>query len=321
MPVDAIIHLDHLRCLAEWDDHGHSEPYVWTLLIWLDDTTIGSGQFVGSIAPGNVQGSRTVIKEGMKAGERAPMPSVQKAFSHRFEDDLNFRFIGIVVAMFEQDDTPLDAVRAGYDAFVRELPRALADFMRINRRPPDEEERKDIANKVGPKIFVAFWDALSAYEKLQVFLGKLNLDDLIGNDTFFTEIDSNETAVSRFTLKFENTIALDTKEEVTNHYELDGRFELREPPPPDPCQAEIDRVKQARTRIDSIQADIRRLGDELHEAPPTEKPEINKEIRRIRDEVLPAAVATLEAAQRALALCRALNPEPPSPPNHVDKTA
>jgi hypothetical protein len=92
--------------LAEWDDHGHSEPYVWTLLIWLDDTTIGSGQFVGSIVQGNVQSSRAVIKEGMKAGERAPMPSVRKAFSHRFEDDLNFRFIGIVVAMFEQDDTP-----------------------------------------------------------------------------------------------------------------------------------------------------------------------------------------------------------------------
>jgi hypothetical protein len=34
------------------------------------------------------------------------MPSVRKAFSHRFEDDLKFRFIGIVVAMFEQDDTP-----------------------------------------------------------------------------------------------------------------------------------------------------------------------------------------------------------------------
>jgi len=39
MPTDAFFHLDRLRCLLETDRDGHSEPYVWALLIWLDDLT------------------------------------------------------------------------------------------------------------------------------------------------------------------------------------------------------------------------------------------------------------------------------------------
>lgn len=309
MPVDAFIHLDRLRCLAETDGNGHSEPYVWSVLLWVDDTTIGSGQIVGSTAPGNVQASRAVIKDGIKAGEEASMPAVQRSFAHRFEDDLDMRNVGIVVAMSEEDESPSDAVRAAYSAFVRELPRAVADFIRTNLRAPETEaERKEVADKVRPKVRSAFEDSLSSFEKLQVFLGSLDLDDEIGFDSWFTEIDSQEPTQRAFTLSFEKTVTIPTPfgpRTTTNHYEIDGRFELREPPPPDPCQAEIDRVRRARGLVDGIQAQVRALQAELREASPSLKPALIREIRRIRAEELPAAVAALEAAQRALALCRA----------------
>jgi hypothetical protein len=309
MPVDAFIHLDRLRCLAESDGSGHSEPYVWTMLLWVDDTTIGSDQSVGSSAPGNVRGSRAVIKEGIKVGEQADMPSVQRSFAHRFEDDLSIRNVGIVVAMFEEDETPGDAVRAAYSAFVRELPKAAADFIRTNSRAPEtDDECEEIANQVRPKVREAGKNALSSFEKVQLFLGTLDLDDEIGFDTWFTEIDDQDTSPRPFTLRFEKTVTVNVLGQeltISNHYEIDGRFELRQPPAPDPCQDEVDRVRQARAVVDGHQAATRASQAELREALPSQKPGIIREIRRIREEDLPPAVAAFEAAQRALALCRA----------------
>lgn len=300
MPVDAFIHLDRLRCLAEDDASGHSEPYVWTVLLWVDDATIGSGQIVGALAPGNVQGSRAVVKEGIKAGEGGPMPAAQRSFARRFEDGLTVRQAGIVVAMFEEDETPEDAVRAAYDAFRRELPAAVAQFIRTHLRGPEtDEEREEVAAQVRPKVRAAGEGALSNFEKLQVFLGTLNLDDEVGFATFFSEIQDDQQDAQPFTLSF-------LSKDEHNHYEIDGRFELRMPPAPDRCQAEVDRVSQARAALAGLQATIRSLQDELREAPPAQKPFLIREIRRIRTEEVPAAAAALEAAQRALARCRTI---------------
>lgn len=299
MSVDAFIHLDRLRCLAEDDGSGHSEPYVWTVLLWVDDATIGSGQIVGSRAPGNTQGARAVVKEGIKAGEEAPMPAAQRRFARRFEDGLTVRQVGIVVAMFEEDETPEDAVRAAYDAFRRELPSAVAQFIRTHLRGPETDaEREEIAARVRPQVLAAGEGALSSFEKLQVFLGTLNLDDEVGFASFFTEIQDDQQETQPFSLRF-------LSKDERNNYEIDGRFELRTPPAPDRCQAQIDRVNQARADLAGVQAEIRSLQDELREAPPSQKPSIIREIRRIRTEEVPALAAALEATQRALDRCRA----------------
>jgi hypothetical protein len=314
LPIDARIHLDRLRCLEQHEDGG-SEPYAWTILLWVDDTAFTSG-LPGSLAPSNSPGFRAVIKEGMDSGEQASMPSVQRSFVHRFEDGLVIRQIAIVAALFEEDETPSDAVRAGYRAFVREVPQAVADFYRAHNRgpdPDDQQELDEIADAVRPKVRSAMEDALSAFEKLQIALGTLNLDDVIGFDVFSTDID--EEPPRSFTLNFTKTVEIPLPDfpgrpnvpsvEVTTQFEIDGRFELREPPPPDPCQAEVERVREAREKVEGIQADIKQLQSDLQEAPPAEKPSIVDEIERLKREELPAAVARLESAQRALALCRA----------------
>lgn len=301
MPIDAVVQLDRLRCV---EGLGGIEPYAWTIVLWVDDGTIASGRFVGSRAPDSVRGSRAVIKDGMRAGEEAPMPALQRSFLRQFEDDDQIRNIGIVVALFEEDETPGDAVRAAYEAFVEELPRALADFIRTNLRAPTDEEREQIADVVRPKVRAAGRDALSAFEKAQVLLGTLDLDDEVGVDSFFTEIADQSPSSRPFTLRYEKTGTV-LGQTFTNRLEIDGRLELRQPPPPDPCQAQVNRVKTAREAVDAVQATIRALQEELSQASPAEKAAIIREIRRIREEELPPVVAALEAAQRALALCRA----------------
>lgn len=305
MPIDAFIHLDRLRCLSEHDGSGHSEPYVWTVLLWVDDTTIMSGKLVGSSAPGNAS-SRVVIKEGIKAGETVTMPSAQNRFAHRFEDNLDRRDIAIVVALLEEDETPDRAVRAGYDAFVREVPAAVVDFALSHggNAPETDAERQEVADAVRPKIESAVRGALSNFEKFQIAIGSLDLDDEVGFDSVSRRIDDGDTT---FTLAFEKTVRLPPpfNTEIKNHYEIDGRVELRQPPPPDRCQAEIDLLNRARATVTGLQGQIAALQAELRGASPQEKPFLISEIRRIRREELPPALAAVEAAERALAVCRA----------------
>ncbi|HVL93156.1 MAG TPA: hypothetical protein VM264_07410 [Acidimicrobiales bacterium] len=304
MPVDAFVHLDTLRCIAEHDGNGHSEPYAWTVLLWVDDTTITSGELVGSSAPGNAS-ARLVAKAGIRPGDAVAMPTAQRRFGHRFEDGLDRRQIAIVVALFEEDELPARAVRAGYDVFVDEVPRAVADFALSHggNAPETDAERQEVADAVRPKVESAIRGALSNFEKFQIAIGSLDVDDQIGFSAASAKVDDGDRA---FTLRFEKTVRLPPpfNQEITNHYEIDGRFEFRLPPPPDRCQAEVEGLNAARAAVSGLQAQIAALQAELQSASPAEKPFLIAEIRRVRTEELPDALAALERATRALEQCR-----------------
>jgi hypothetical protein len=79
----------------------------------------------------------------------------------------------------------------------------------------------------------------------------------------------------------------------------------------DPCQAQLNAVNAAQAVVDSIDAQIRQLQEELQHAPPAEKPAIIAEINRLRTEERPGAVAALEDARRALQTCRESTTIPP----------
>ena len=296
MAVDAFIHLDTVRCVTESDGSGHSEPYVWPVLLWSDSNLIGSGQFIGATALGSTLGARVVIKNGMVPGDRLPMPAAQQTLAHRFQDNLTLRSVGIVVAMQEADETPDKTVRAAYSAFVRELPLAIADFVRSNlREPQTDAEIQSIADMVAPKVEEAGSDTLSAWEKFKVAIGSLNLDDQMGFATHFVDV-VDEMPTSSFTLPFGVG--------SNNQYEIDGRVELRMVPNPDPCQAERDRVRAAQDTLDGLRAMVVELQEELQHASPSEKPGILKMIRQIRTEEIPPAQAELDAARQALSVCQ-----------------
>jgi hypothetical protein len=302
MAIDAFVHLDRLRCLSEHDGSGHSEPYLWAMLLWVDDSTLTTSELIGSTAPGNAA-ARLVVGSGMSAGDSAAVPSRQASFAHRFEDGLERRDLALVVAMFEHDETPDRAVRAGYDAFVREVPKAVVDFALTHglRAPETEAEREEVAAAVRPRVEAAVRDALSGFEKFQIAIGSLGLDDELGFNAVARSVDDGDES---FTLSFRKALRTPFGEFV-QHYELDGRVELRQPPLPDRCQAQIDALNAARAAVSSLLAGIRALQAELHQASPAEKSFIIAEIRRIRAEELPAAHAAVEAAERDLAACRA----------------
>ncbi|MGH3937449.1 MAG: hypothetical protein ACRDTG_02270 [Pseudonocardiaceae bacterium] len=242
MAIDAVIHLDRVRCAAE-SDPGRSEPYAWTALIAGDLSSFETGEIVVS-APDVAAGSRTVINSGMRAGDQASMPSAQRRFEHHFGDESRLGFVGIVVAMLDDNGMPGDAVRAGYRAFLREL-KAEVGTLLATEGEPNEEELADLGRKIKSKVKLAVKRNLSFWEKVQIGVGIGDTDDPLGFDAeFISFIPANGAGMpSPFTLTFEEKwkgpssvqspsnappILGPEIELVLNHYEIDGRFELRD---------------------------------------------------------------------------------------------
>src|SRR5512143_790286 len=116
MATDAIVTLETLRCTALINTEKRTEPYIWPALIRIDDNTLASSGLVSLTAPilGN---ARVVIKDSMRAGESASIPGSVGILRARFEDNLAIHRLILVVALWENDETPESAMEAGFKAF------------------------------------------------------------------------------------------------------------------------------------------------------------------------------------------------------------
>jgi hypothetical protein len=305
MALQGTIHLGSLRCIAESDNYNHSEPYAWTVLFWLDDAVMMSPELVGEFVPPWWSSARAIIRRGIEAGQQVQMPEPQRAFTHVFETDSETKSLTIVVVLWEQDDTPDDAVDAGYQVFATELKQALIDFYFAHgQTPPDldsEDDRQEIIDAVEPKVREAAWSKLSGWQRAKVVAHLLKLDDEIGFDSFGWTETPNEPGQRTFTLRFEDD---------GNNFEIDGRLELSQIPDPGPCQDEAEAVRRARERVDGITAEIERILVRARLAKSQdERAALLAEMRRIQRDELRPATAALEAAQYALTRCFIRVPE------------
>jgi hypothetical protein len=292
MATDAIIVLNRLSCIRESDGTGHSEPYIWPVLIRIDDDTLATPELVAVSAPA-LGNARVVIKSDMRAGETADIPGSVAVRRTRWRDGLRTRRLILAVALWEDDETPEDAMRAGFQAFSRELRAAVADNLPALNQANNEQEKEIIAiieARVRDSVASAIENGLTISEKARVLLGTLNLDDPIGSAfRQFREFVPTPIALP-FALTFGNS--------SSDEYEIQGEFVVRVVT----CQAESDRVTAAQTAVDDIEFRITSLQEELQHASPSEKPRIIRAIRR-QQERLPAAIAALEDARRALRVC------------------
>jgi hypothetical protein len=305
MALQGTIHLGSLRCVAESDNYNHSEPYAWTVLLWLDDAVMMSPELVGEFAPPWWSSARAIIRRGIEAGQQAQMPEPQRAFTHVFETDSETKSLTIVVALWEQDDTPDDAVDAGYQVFVPELKQALIDFyFAHDNTPPDpdsDDDKQEIVDAVEPKVREAVWSKLSGWQRARAVAGLFNFDDMIGFDSLGWTETPNQPGQRTFTLHFEDD---------GNNFEIDGRLDFSQIPDPGPCQDEAEAVRTARERVDGITAEIERIIVRARLAKSQdEKSALIAEARRIQREELRPATAALEAAQYALTRCLIRVPE------------
>lgn len=308
MATDAILILDKLHCTRESDGTGHSEPYLWPVLIWIDDHTLTTPALVGTVAPA-LGNARVIIKNDMRARQVADIPASVGTLRVRLDDDQNIRRLILAIALWEDDETPQTAMRAGYTAFVTELGAAIADNLFALNGARNEDERKpiidEITARVKSRVESAIRNGLTGWQKARVAIGTLNLDDFI--DSGFKSFD--ELANRSFGMRF--TSAGDRPSDI---YRVEGRLQAV-PVRVDPCQAQLDRMRAAQGLVNAIETEIRGLQAQLRgQGDPSEpslpKPFLVQEIARLRDEELGPAEDALQAAIDALAACR--NRRPPA---------
>lgn len=315
MATDAIVLLEQLHCLTLNNTETRTEPYIWPALIRIDDNTLDTPELVAMQTPilGN---ARVMIKDSMRAGETASIPSSVGILRTRFEDNLVTHRLLLVVALLENDETPEDAMEDGFKAFNSELQTAVAENL-FALAGANEEETKaitdEISKRVAGRVRSAIENGLSAYEKAKVFAGILNLDDFNGSD--FKSFGGDSLNPTAFTLHFEARGKILGVFETLSQYEIQGQLQVR-PVVVDRCQAQVNAVNAAQAVVNGIEAEIRSLQDQLRgggDEPPLPKNFIIAEIRRIRAEELAPAVAALEAARATLKACRNLPSTPVSP--------
>lgn len=324
MAKDIIIILEELRCIALKNTEAETEPYIWPALIRIDDNTIATPALL-SISTPIQEHARVVIKGSMRAGESAPIPESVGFLRQRFEDNLDVRRLILVVALLEHDETPEKAMKAGFQAFSSELAAALAENL-LALSTADEEEEKVIVDaiqkRVESRVRSATENGLSSFEKAKVVAGFLNLDDPQGSafrqfrpkgpviGPALVEgpvIEQENFEPGSFTLSFEATGKVLGLIDTLSRYEIQGQLQVR-PVVVDRCQPQIDAVNAAKAVVDGIDSEIKSLQDELQQASPAEKPFLVSEIKRLRTEEMPVAVAALDEARRDLQACRVVRP-------------
>jgi hypothetical protein len=313
MAQDAIISLETLQCIREDDHNDGSEPYLWPVLIRIDDATLQTPGLVRLVAPPSSD-ARVVIKDSMLAGQTADIPASVGLLSTRLEDNLFDTRLILIVALLEEDDTPEHAVRAGYVAFVDALGAVFGQFSTLLDLKNAEDALqaaqdandpaaiqaaeaqkaaviKGIEDEVKARVKSAIEDELTPWEKGKVLAHLLNLDDTI--DSNFKSF--SQAFPAQFSLSFVNG--------SSENYVIRGRLRLRQIVV-DNCQAQVEAVKRAQTAVNNVLNWIKQLQAELRQASGPEKPIIIAEIRRVRREELAEAQTALNNALTALSICR-----------------
>lgn len=319
MATQAIITLETLRCVQESDRAGtsHSEPYIWPAL-----AIVRGGSLEMTPTAAILSDSRNVIKSEMRRGESAAIGFPSHTLAAAFQDgETNLQLI-LVVGLWEDDDTPLVAVQAGYQAFLDELHAALVTNL-FALSQADEAGQKAIVDTIKQQVYDKVYSAidghLSRWEKVKVGLGWLNLDDFMGSDfKHFPTVDPTP-----FTLSFKGSagdlIITNTgpgTSTVVNppiEYEIQGSLKVARVTV-NVCQAEIDAVNAAQAALHGLQLMVQSLQNQLQHATPQQKPGIVAQINHINTVQIPPAQAALDNAQHALDACKVSHDRMPQRP-------
>jgi hypothetical protein len=307
MNTKATITLNVLRCIKESDRGGrsHSEPYVWPFMAILSNNDYATRPLTALYYE-----TRNVLKSEMRAGQSAVLEGPSNRLTATYTPEQHVRHVILVVALWEQDDTPMNVMQEGHQAYLDALhteighkQTALLEAYQTENQAWLQELIEEIRSAVYARVNAAIRAELSGFEKVQIRLGTLNIDDFMASG--FAHFRVQPGPIIPFTVRFEGT-AGDPKvvPTIVNgklaytfvpipiHYELDCTFEVTNV---QPCQEQL-------LAFDEAEASLHTLNN-LAKTLRRQEAVLTAQIKQIDDQLIPVARRTLARARKALSFC------------------
>ncbi len=310
--ISATIEVPSLHCTEQYDEHGNSEPYLWFAYFFGDITSLIEEDDPISVFVPDVPDVRALFPE-VGDNQDIDIPPELGVFQVNLEDGgLDIAMLGVLVVLLEEDDTPDDAIAAGYNAFRTAVHRELNKFVKENGlSEPTEEQIKKIVDAVRSSARDAVASELGFWEGLCD-----NQDDTIGfsRTMFFGKTLTEPSApvnvfelpaidADAFRLKVTWPAQFELVKVGHHHYEF-VRPQLKLQRVEGVCRAQVDLVKDAGYRLKALRDRVNKLKTQLAKAETSKKPEIRKRIEDVRRNQIPQARTAYDAALRALRDCR-----------------
>jgi hypothetical protein len=292
--------LTELRCIAESDGSGASEPYLWT--------TFFAFPLSGPAGPVTVftpsfDAFRTEFPDGIREGSVVGIPPF--VASANFDLDLDPdpaipTLVGCIAVLLEEDSTPQGSMIKGRIAYATEIEKQLNNLLisRIqsgNHGPITDAEIAAIKSAVESK-------AKSAIKNDQNPLAALfrDQDDVLGftYKVFTHPAPEGSDPIAFAFFDFPQLGA------GGNRFTLSGRISVGPVPKPpiDLCAGPRRALRAKQDEIADLQSTVVGLQQELQNASPSEKPELIRQIAEVRAQINDAS-AELPALKAALDAC------------------
>ena len=218
MPVNAIITLQQLQCIKQDRGSKGSSAYIWPAMVVIDLNPV----LITVVPP--VGDPRVVIQADMQDGQSAAIPNEVGVLQRNLDSsDLTQHRVFLVVALWEELDTPENVVDAGYQAFDSSLgPAIQANLAQLASSNPSDVQAAIAAIKaaINNAVTAAIENTLSTWQKFEIWLGNLQLDHLI---------DSSSQAITsegNFTVSFGSSA-----QNSSNSWVISGGFQFAPPKP------------------------------------------------------------------------------------------
>jgi hypothetical protein len=132
--LKATVTIPRLHCVQQYDENGNSEPYLWLADVTAD-TTSTLPKPVSVFVP-HVLDTRAQYPGNIGNNQDIPIPVEVGTFTKNLEGGMdNTAMLGVLAVLVEEDDTPSEAIAAGYAAFRdaadREINKFVFSFLRV----------------------------------------------------------------------------------------------------------------------------------------------------------------------------------------------
>jgi hypothetical protein len=292
----ADLELLQLQCNEQSDGSDGCNPYLWVVLLRIDDDTLRSNPPVAAVYPVDPGAARLVVKAGMKAGDTAVVSDQVAHLAAQIRIDSVERNLILIAALLDQHDTPGAAVAAGWTAFVNAAPAAVgAQLLPLQDPAQKPQAIQAIEAQIKSEVTSAIEGQLSWWDDVQIGLHLETLDRVIA--TVYQDWESvGSASAGSFTLEFEGG---------SDDFVLGGQLLVNV----DPCEAQAAAVQEIQDAINNIEGRVKELNSgQVHESPA----QVEADLEQLGAEMLQER-SKLAAAELALNTCRARTVPPVGP--------